>query len=143
MRNPEKTLNDIQLAMNNLFSKYGMADGEWLYATELQSMFSKYLDVMEFEHEGLSTLHNKRVYAFKINGTWYLTETLAYVMSEDDENWRLVVPAAPDALYGKEPEESIPVPDELKKAILAFVPTANMLCYLTPGTEEYNPKQNA
>lgn len=129
--------NAVGVALNNLFSKYGMGDGDWLYATQVQDMFEKFLwqkfQNTEYEFERLSSVHNKRVWKIKVAGEWYLTESLIWL--SEDEDWTLMVPEGGDAIGPKIPEEYVPCPDDLKKVILEFLPIADYLCYRAPGTE--------
>lgn len=110
-----ETCDDLML--NNLFSKYGFADGNDPRADAIHASFSTRLKEHGYDNERIGSVHNRRVWSICVDGSWYTTELLPW-----GGEWALLG-VVEGSMSGDE-NKKIPVPDDLKKAIMDFLPTA-------------------
>lgn len=103
--------------MNNLFSKYGFADGDDPRADGIHAAFSEHLRKSGYENQILGSVHNRRVSFIEVERVWYTTELLPW-----GEDWTLLT--AVEGIMNGDETKPIAVPDDLKQCILDFLPTA-------------------
>lgn len=101
--------------LNNLFSKYGFADGNDPRADTIHKALSEHLLAAGYPNKIIGSVHNRRVSSVEINGKWYTTENLPW-----GEDWILLGEQEED-MHGNE-NDQIPAPEQLKQSILEFLP---------------------
>ncbi|MET0399730.1 MAG: hypothetical protein ABW277_23280 [Longimicrobiaceae bacterium] len=95
---------------NDLFSKFGMQDGDAPYANEIHALFSAHLARRGFDNTRISSHHNERVVEIRVG-------------ERRLDTWRLAW-GPPWVLVDGESAEEVAAPPALERALLDFAPRA-------------------
>jgi hypothetical protein len=95
---------------NDLFSKFGLQDGDAPYANEIHALFSAHLARRGFENTRISSHHNERVVEVRVGERCF-------------DTWRLTW-GPPWILVDRETGEAVAAPAGLERALLDFAPRA-------------------